>query len=81
MKITFLNNDGGTGLSEPADVTEGTTIGNFLSEKGINTERHKIRVRTRNEGGEPTVLTPSRDYVLKDGDFVSAVPAKAEGGA
>ena len=79
VKVTFLNNEGGTGFAQAVELDEGTTVSQFLDEQGLSPERFQIRVRTTGEGGQKQTLTPTGDYALKGGDFVTAVPQKVGG--
>lgn len=71
IKILFLNNDGG-GFADYVDVDDVTTVTQFLSKKleGRNLADYLIRVNRQPVSG---------DYILKEGDRVTATPVKIEG--
>lgn len=79
VKFHFLNNDGGSGFAEQKTVTGGTTIEEFLQDENVDSGRFQIRVRTKAESGTKQTLTPTADYEIQSGDFVTAVPLKAGG--
>ena len=71
MKILFLNN-GGAGFADYVETSDGMNIEAFLTQHvhGYKTGDLLIRVNR-----QPV----ARDYVLRDGDRVSATPLKIEG--
>ena len=71
MRLLWINNAGG-GFADCVDVAEGTTVGKFFSQKlpGEKAEDFLIRVNR-----QPV----ARDYVLQEGDRVTATPVKIEG--
>jgi sulfur carrier protein ThiS len=73
MKILFINNDGG-GFADYVEVTQGTTVDKFFSQKisGRDSADYLIRVNR-----QPV----PRDHVLQDGDRVTMTPTKIEGAA
>ena len=73
MRLLFINNDGG-GFADYVNVAEGTTVDKFFNEKltGQKAEDYLIRVNR-----QPV----PRDYVLQDGDRVTATPVKIDGAA
>ena len=73
MKVLYINNDGG-GYADYVQVAEETTVDRFFTEKlpCSKPEDYLIRVNR-----QPV----SRDYVLQDGDRVTATPVKIEGAA
>ena len=73
MKILFINNDGG-GFADYVEVTPGTTVEKFVSQKvaGRDASDYLIRVNR-----QPV----ARDYVLQDGDRITMTPTKIEGAA
>lgn len=81
VKFTFLNNDGGSGFAESKAREGGTTIEEFLADENVDSNRFQIRVRTKAENGTKQTLTPTGDYEIKTGDFITCVPLKAGGAA
>ena len=79
ISFTFLNNDGGSGFAESKEIEQGTAIADFLEDEGVDAGRFQIRVRTKAEDGSKQTLTPTEDYEIKPGDFITAVPIKAGG--
>lgn len=71
MKILFLNNYGG-GFADFVEVAQGTTIETFIAERLPDQRSEDLLIRV-NRGPTP------RDYVLQDGDRVSATPTKIQG--
>jgi len=71
MKVLWINNDGG-GYADYVEVSEGTTVANFFSEKlpGRSPEDFLIRVNR-----QPV----ASDYILKEGDRITMTPTKIEG--
>ncbi len=71
MRILYINNAGG-GFADYVDVTDGTNVEKFFSEKlpARTPEDFLIRVNR-----QPV----SRDYVLQEGDRVTITPTKIEG--
>ena len=70
MKVKFLNNDGG-GFAQEVCVSGEVTLTSFLGDylQG-DPSNYTLRVN-----GQPQTGT----YMLQDGDFVSALPAKIAG--
>ena len=73
MKVLFLNNDGG-GFADHVQVAEGTTISQFVNEHLPDYKPGDLLIRVNRQ-------PVARDYVLQDGDRVSATPTKIEGAA
>ena len=71
MKILWINNDLG-GFADYLDIAENTTVEKFFSQQltGRQAEDYLIRVNR-----QPV----ARDYVLQEGDRVTATPTKVEG--
>jgi len=71
MKLLWINNDG-SGFADYVHVNEGTTVEAFLQEymHHFKPEDYLIRVNR-----QPV----PRDYVLQDGDRITATPVKVEG--
>ena len=71
MKILYINNDGG-GYADYVNVADGTTVDKFFNQQlpGRPAEDYLIRVNR-----QPV----TRDYVLQEGDRVTATPTKVEG--
>lgn len=73
MKILFLNNSGG-GFADYVVVAEGTNIETFLKEQVHGYKPGDLLIRVNRQ-------PVARDYVLREGDRVSATPTKIEGAA
>ena len=71
MQILFINNSG-SGYADYTEVAEGTTIGKFISEKLPDHKADDLLIRVNRQA-------TARDYVLREGDRVSATPTKIEG--
>ena len=71
MKLLWINNEGG-GFADYVEVADGTTVARFFEKKmaGCTAEDFLIRVNR-----QPV----ARDYVLQDGDRVTATPVKIHG--
>lgn len=71
MQITYINNDGG-GFADYVDTAPGTTVSQFFQQQlpDARPEDYLIRVNR-----QPVAA----DYVLQEGDRVSATPTKIEG--
>lgn len=71
MRLLYVNNDGG-GFADYVDVTEGTTVEKFFSQKMPNREAADFLIRVNRQ---PVAC----DYVLQEGDRVTVTPTKIEG--
>jgi hypothetical protein len=71
MKVLFINNLGG-GYADYVDITEGTTVDKFFSEKMPNCQPVDYLIRVNRQ-------PVSREYVLQDGDRITCTPVKIEG--
>jgi hypothetical protein len=71
MRILFLNFDG-AGFADPVEAEEGTPILKFLAQKLPNYKPENLTIRVNRQ-------PVASDYVLRDGDRVSATPSKIEG--
>ena len=71
MRILFINNDGG-GYADYTDVTQGTTVETFFSEKMPNRKPDDFLIRVNRQ-------PVARDYVLQENDRVTITPTKIEG--
>ena len=73
MRLLWINNDGG-GFADYVNVSENTTVEKFFSEQlpGRHADDYLIRVNR-----QPV----PRDYVLQEGDRITATPTKVEGAA
>ena len=81
IKVTYLNNDGG-GFARESEVVDGTTIQEFLEDK--------MTLSAADRGTE-TMFSPAgysirvnnsikrSNYVLQNGDFVTATPTNIKG--
>ena len=73
MKILFLNN-GGSGFADYVEVSEGTDIQSFINKQLPDYKPGDLLIRVNRQ-------PVARDYVLREGDRVSATPTKIEGAA
>jgi molybdopterin converting factor small subunit len=71
MKLLYVNNDGG-GFADYVDVTPGTTVETFFSERMPNRKSDDFLIRVNRQ-------PVARDYVLQEGDRVTITPTKIEG--
>jgi len=71
MKILWINNDGG-GFASYVEINENISVEKFFIQQlpGCQAEDYLIRINR-----QPV----ARDYVLQDGDRVTATPVKIEG--
>ncbi len=71
MRLLWINNDGG-GFADYVEVTDGMTVEQFFNKNmpGCRPEDYLIRVNR-----QPV----ASDYVLQNGDRVTATPTKIEG--
>ena len=73
MKILWINNDGG-GFADYVEIANNTSVEKFFSQQlpGRQAEDYLIRVNRQ--------PVPA-DYVLQEGDRVTATPTKVDGAA
>jgi sulfur carrier protein ThiS len=71
MKILFINNDGG-GFADYVEVTPGTTVEQFFSQKLPDRDASDYLIRVNRQ-------PVPRDYALQEGDRVTVTPTKIEG--
>ncbi len=71
MQVLFINNHG-SGYADYVDVADGTTIEKFLAGKLPTHQADDLLIRVNRQ-------PVARDYVLQDGDRVSATPTKIQG--
>ena len=71
MQVLYINN-GGSGFADYVDVAEGTTIETFLGEQLSGKQAEDLLIRVNRQ-------PVARDYVLQEGDRISATPTKIEG--
>ena len=73
MKVLYINNDLG-GFADYLDIAENTTVEKFFKQQlpGRQAEDYLIRINR-----QPV----ARDYVLQEGDRITATPTKIEGAA
>jgi sulfur carrier protein ThiS len=71
MKILFINNDGG-GFADYVQVSGGMTVQQFFNEKLPDREPHDYLIRVNRQ-------PVPKDYVLQEGDRITATPLKIEG--
>ena len=71
MRVLFLNNDGG-GFADHVEVAEGTKIDQFIGGQLPDYKPGDLLIRVNRQ-------PVPRDYVLQEGDRVSATPTKIEG--
>ena len=71
MRVLLINNDG-AGFADYVDVTDGTTIEKFLSDRLTQSRPGDLLIRVNRQ-------PVSKDQVLREGDRISATPTKIEG--
>jgi len=71
MKILFLNN-GGVGFADYVETAQGTPIETFLTQQVHGYKPGDLLIRVNRQ-------PVAKDYILQDGDRVSATPMKIEG--
>jgi hypothetical protein len=71
MRILFINNDG-AGFADYVEAQPGTGIETFLAERLSGRKPEDLMIRVNRQ-------PVPRDYVLQEGDRVSATPTKIEG--
>jgi sulfur carrier protein ThiS len=71
MRVLFINNSG-AGFADYVEVEAGTTIQNLLQQKVHSTKPDDLLIRVNRQ-------PVPRDYILQEGDRVSATPVKIEG--
>jgi hypothetical protein len=71
MRLLYINNDG-SGFADYVDVTAGTTVETFFSERMPNRKPDDFLIRVNRQ-------PVARDYVLQEGDRVTITPTKIEG--
>jgi len=73
MRVLFINNHGG-GFADFLDIREGTTIEQFLADKLPSHKADDLLIRVNRQ-------PVAKDYVLQEGDRITATPTKIEGAA
>lgn len=71
MRTLFINNNG-SGFADYVEVAPGTTIEQFLSDHLSDCKAQDLLIRVNRQ-------PVPRDYVLQEGDRISATPTKIEG--
>jgi len=71
MRLFYIDNAGG-GFADNIEVTEGTTVEQFFSEKMPNQKAEDFLIRVNRQ-------PVSREQVLREGDRVTITPLKIEG--
>ncbi len=71
LKVLWINN-AGAGWADHVDVSDGTTIKQFIAEKLPDTEPTDYLIRVNR-------MPVAQDQVLQDGDRVTCTPMKIEG--
>jgi hypothetical protein len=71
MRILFINNSG-AGFADYVDVADGTTIDKFIAKRLPDHQADDLLIRVDRQ-------PVPRNYVLKEGDRVSATPTKIQG--
>ncbi len=71
MQVLFLNNDG-AGFADHIEIADGTTVERFFEDQLPDREPADYLIRVNR-------LPVPREYVLQEGDRVSATPVKIEG--
>ena len=70
-RCLFINN-AGSGFADYVEVAEGTNIQAFLASKVTHHKAEDLLIRVNRQ-------PVARDYVLQEGDRISATPTKIEG--
>jgi hypothetical protein len=73
MQILFINNSG-AGFADYVDVAADTTIDKFIAARLPAQQADDLLIRVNRQ-------PVPRDYVLREGDRVSATPTKIQGAA
>ena len=71
LRILWINNDGG-GFADYVDVPENTDVEKFIGQKLSHQNPEDLLIRVNRQ-------PVARDYVLQDGDRVTATPTKIQG--
>ena len=71
MRLLWINNEGG-GFADYIDVSQGTTVDKFFSQKMPARAPEDFLIRVNRQ-------PVSRDYVLQEGDRVTITPTKIQG--
>ena len=71
MRCLFINNSG-AGFADYVDVAPGTNIQSFLQTKVANHKPDDLLIRVNRQ-------PVPKDYILQEGDRISATPTKIEG--
>jgi sulfur carrier protein ThiS len=71
MKIFYLNNSGG-GFADNVEIQPDTTVGEFFKSRHKDDEPSNYLIRVNRQ-------PVSADYILQDGDRLTATPLKIEG--
>ena len=71
LRILWINNDGG-GFADHLNVPENTDVAKFLGQKLPRQNPEDLLIRVNRQ-------PVARDYVLQDGDRVTATPTKIQG--
>jgi sulfur carrier protein ThiS len=71
MKIFYLNNSGG-GFADNVEIQTGMTVGDFFKSRHEKDDPADFLIRVNRQ-------PVSSDYVLQDGDRLTATPMKIEG--
>jgi len=73
MQVLFINNSG-AGFADYVDVAADTTIAKFIAARLPSHQADDLLIRINRQ-------PVPRDYVLQEGDRVSATPTKIQGAA
>lgn len=71
MKVLFLNNNG-SGFADYVEIAAATTVEKFFSQQMSQASPSDYLIRVNRQ-------PVSRDYVLQEGDRITATPNKIEG--
>ena len=71
ISILFINNDG-AGFADHVEVSEGTTIEQFLAARMPGRKADDLLIRVNRQ-------PVAREQVLQDGDRITVTPTKIEG--
>ena len=71
IEVLYINNQG-EGFSRKTDISEGTTISEFVAARTGEVNFSDYTIRVNRDAVE-------RDYVLEDGDKITVVPTGIKG--
>lgn len=71
MKVLWINNFGG-GFADYVNVDEGTTVEKFFCQQLPNSEPSDYLIRVNRQ-------SVAKNYILQEGDRITATPVKIDG--